>query len=252
MTRQAYVLLEKKVVIFYSYKSGNSSLVEWVFEMVKPKAKGGIEPKRKRPFLSSPNIGVNAALAFDLITKHGFKGVILTRDPYKRAVSGFINKFVRDGNLWLRIDRGYEKCAIELMTNTSKFSFIDYLNAISELKQSHNDRRLNPHFRTQVDPRYSRFMKLLRIVKIENIAHDLGGFCLENNIPFDRFPRERATDTADANLFEGDASFTDCYELAQSRCVPAYEQMFSKYAIELINQIYDIDFVFLGYEKMVN
>ena len=250
MPRQAYVLLENKAIIFYSYKAGNSSLVEWIFDMLKPRGPAALEIRRKRPFLNSPNIDIHADLAFELIREHGFRGAILTRNPYARAASGFINKFVRDGALWLRTERAYEKCAIDLMGDSPAFSFIDYLMAIRESKGPRNTRRLDQHFKTQVDPRYSEYMRLLKIVRIEQVGTDMPEFCNDTGIPFDHFPRERSTETADAGICEGDdLSRVDCYRLATDRCLPKYEQLYSPDAIALVNEIYGIDFEHLGYEK---
>jgi hypothetical protein len=249
MTTQAYVLLEYKAIIFYAYKSGNSSLVEWIYEFVKPNTTKGINLKRKRALLSSPNIGIRASLAFNLIRKHGFNGAILVRNPYSRAASGFINKFVRDGDIWLNVNRGYEKCAIELMADSPKFSFIDYLNAIRSYRLNSIENRLNLHFKSQVNPVHSGLLKHLRIMKIENIASDLSEFCVENGIPYTELPRERSTSIKNTQPIDGDASDIDCFELAQRNQLPTHDQLLSRDAIALINEIYEIDFLSLGYEK---
>ncbi|ROQ20046.1 sulfotransferase family protein [Marinimicrobium koreense] len=96
MTRQCYVDHGKKIVVFWAPKSGCTSIVDIFAEGV---LEGRWELKGKaysRKDLVYFGYHHNYRQAYQLLRSgEGYKSIAVLRDPYDRAVSGYIEKFVR-------------------------------------------------------------------------------------------------------------------------------------------------------------
>ena len=248
--RLAYILLPWRLVFFYSYKAGNTSLVHWLYEYAKPRIKGGVTVHAKRTYLNSPNNSTSIAEGVKLVQNHGFRGVALARDPYSRAVSAYLNKFVVDGDVWRKSPESLERFARDLMGVDEQFSFIDYLEKLNARAAA--GERIDPHFAPQV-PAYLQGVPFFQhLLKLESIDEDLGALMRKYRMPAAPFPRHRATSSVSAgNSAEvlENASSTSCFDLSQNETRPTSEQLLCPRAVGLINELYATDFETFGYAR---
>jgi hypothetical protein len=246
--RLAYILLPWRLVFFYSYKAGNTSLVHWLYEYAKPRSKGGVAVRAKRMYLNSPNNSISMTEGVKLIRNHGFRGVALARDPYSRAVSAYLNKFVVDGEVWRKSPESMERFARDLIGGDERFSFIDYLEKLSARTAA--GERIDPHFAPQV-PAYLQGVPFFQhLLRLESIDEDLGALIRKYRMPPAPFPRHRATASATngAESLEN-ASSTSCFDLSRDEARPTSGQLLCPRAIGLINELYASDFETFGYAR---
>ncbi len=248
--RLAYILLPWRLVFFYSYKAGNTSLVHWLYEYAQPRIKGGVTVHSKRKYLNSPNHSISIADGVKLIQNNGFRGVALARDPYSRAVSAYLNKFVVDGDVWRKSPESLERFARDLIGGDERFSFIDYLEKLSTRAAA--GERIDPHFAPQV-PAYLRGVPFFQhLLKLESIDEDLGTLMRKYRMPAAPFPRHRATSSAapaeSAGALEN-ASSTSCFDLSRDETRPTSEQLLCPRSVGLINTLYETDFETFGYAR---
>lgn len=246
MPRHAYVHLPARLVVMFSYKAGNTSLVEWLYEMLKPATPKGIIVKAKRSFLSSPCTSINPSLARALHCDHGFTLSALTRNPFSRAVSAYINKFVRDGSVWLGKKRTYERCAADFLARSPEMSFCEFLAEIRRRQQI--GRPLNPHFAPQFYPPMAALYSSVHVLHLETIDADLARLAtkLPVDLNFPPFPHSRSTERTSSSSSEM-KSHVSCRTLAAQGVVPSTRSLLSPECIELVQQIYRQDFESFGY-----
>lgn len=106
MTRQAYVHHPSKTVVFWSPKVGFSSIANEFARLVAGQDLADLKVRRvpvrstldKEHFVRHPG-------ARSLVVKDGYRSVVMSRDPFDRAISGYLNKFVfNNGRKLLSLD----------------------------------------------------------------------------------------------------------------------------------------------------
>lgn len=245
MPTRAYVYLPKKAIFFWSFKVATTSLTDWMIDLVVPAQRRTSEMRVGRPILSSPNTQIDAALAEELMMRHGFKACMITRDPYSRSVSGYINKFVNYAGRWHFIDAPEEGSAWRLLEKAPNASFRQFLEVIA------HDAPLikgNPHWWTQVDADYAHLLPYITLIDMYDIDTGLQSFCDSIGMKFHPMKKKLVTPKIQSNR-EGDLSEVGCEDLARSQCLPRMDQLITPTTTKLINDIYDIDFRCLGYAK---
>ncbi len=250
MATRCYVVLSKRLVFFFSFKSGNTSLGGWIYEEVKPRiAKIAANVKDYRIYLNNPNMDIAAKDGLDLVCNHGFKGVVLSRNPYARAVSAYVNKFIVDGERWIKSYADLEPFAKKFLGEECEngISFVSYLEKIKNMR----DRKVavDLHFSPQmpkilIDKKFFDYQ-----LKIENIDEDLKNLCEKEGLVWRKFPKLRTSKIA-ANNVDGDLSSISSFALSKSKIQPKKENLLSSVAINLINEIYAVDFEKFGYERI--
>lgn len=258
MTRRAYVIHAQRVVFFWSPKAGNTSLAKWLVQGLWPAADdtAGMPP---RAFLKSDGSLMKFPAAYRLVAEEGYDSFALVRNPYSRAVSAYVNKFVMDGNL--RLD-GFDKLepfAARLYLATSGndpsapfsgVSFVQYLEHVAEKvcqRPPAEEPDLDAHWSTQVPFRFRRKgFKYGQIIKLETIDEDLAPAALRLGIeaPFPHLRRSRPEPGS-----SDDVSEVASTEILAARRVPSEANLLSDGARALIEQAYEIDFEMLGYPK---
>lgn len=248
--RLAYILLPWRLVFFYSYKAGNTSLVHWLYEYAKPRVKGGVAVHTKRTYLNSPNNSTSMMEGVKLVRSHGFRGVFLARDPYMRAVSAFLNKFVVDGEVWRKTPESMERFARDLIRKEESFSFIDYLEKVDNRISA--GERIDLHFSPQVPVHLRGVTFFQHLLRLESIDEDLAALTSTYRMPPAPFPRYRATSAAPGvsnPALQGNASSISCFDLSREEHRPSAEQLLCPRAVALIDHIYATDFETLGYSR---
>lgn len=250
MATRCYVVLSKRLVFFFSFKSGNTSLGGWIYEEVKPRvAKVAANVRDYRTYLNNPNMDITAKDGFDLVCNHGFKGVVLSRNPYARAVSAYVNKFIVDGERWITKYADLEPFAKKFLGGECEngISFVSYLEKIKNMRDKNI--AVDLHFSPQIpkiliDKKFFEYQ-----IKIENIDADLKNFCEKEGLVWREFPKLRTSKNAVKNV-EGDLSCISSFALSKDKIQPNKGNLLSSAAIKLINEIYAMDFEKLNYEKI--
>jgi hypothetical protein len=249
---KAYVILEKQLLVFYAFKSGNTSLASWVYSVIQPRREPkGITIKSKRDYLLLPNNAVPLSLACDLKLNHGFKTVIVVRNPYSRAVSAYVNKFVLDGKRWIQAADKYETFVKRFVGSrfTSGISFREFLTELRQRQQPDSSIRVNPHFDAQL-PLVCRTPNFFDdILRLEHIGVEFPQFLLKYGFPQVAFPRLRATPPAASQGREGLLDDESNFNLARQFVLPTKKNLLSASTRNLICDLYERDFVAFGYSK---
>jgi hypothetical protein len=245
MPTRAYVYLPKKAIFFWSFKAATTSLTDWMIDLVVPAMRRSKEMKVGRPILSSPNTQIDAELAEDLMYNHGFKACIITRDPYSRSISGYVNKFVNYAGRWHFSDAPLEGCAWRLLEKAPNASFKQFLEVTAD-----NAKKIdgNPHWWTQVDPKFEHLLKDVVIIDVKNLDLGIKDFCASIDMKCPQMKKTLVTPKVPPTL-QGDLSEIGCTDLAIAQCIPEPHQLLTPATISLINDTYDIDFRTLGYAK---
>lgn len=254
MSRQAYVYLPKQLLFFWSPKCGNTSLGDFIFKNLEV---DDAYHKNARKFLSNANSKVGFKLAWKLINDHVFTGIVLSRNPYNRAVSAYLNKFVINRKKWIQNPDCMEGFSRKLFNQAKKYnndflplgiSFDDYLTHISCVLDQ--KKPLDPHFNTQVpfflkDKNYYKHQ-----LRLESIDQDL---VLLYELGFTgEFKKLRSTAPLDANIPSNseDLSNMPSFVLAREKIQPKFENLINKKTASLIEKIYAIDFEILNYSPI--
>lgn len=249
MSMSCYVLLNKKLVFFFSFKSGNTSLAYWIYDYLKSRNDFTISDKNIPMYLNNPNMHVSAGMGWSLIKNNNFKGVVLSRDPYARIVSAFVNKFVVDGGRWIKNYDNLEHFSKNFLGDAAKdgVSFIEFLNLIDAYHISGQE--LNRHFAPQIPDKFLNKKFFTYQIKLESVDDDLKKMCEIENLVWRPFPKLRTTKT-NLRLFDGDASEINCFDLASKEILPKQKNLLNADTVSLINKIYEKDFSVFGYDKL--
>jgi hypothetical protein len=259
MANFTFVVPQKKVVIFYSLKAGNTSLTEYVYELFCPAFLLDKNTAFQRRFLKSPSVSMSSIQGYQLVNRHNFTGVVLSRNPYQRAVSAFVNKFVRDGNKNITDESKLELFSKSLLDFSLKsgicknitdgITFIEFLSTIKEMRVARvtaNRRAINPHWNVQVPDFLANKNFFSKNIKIENIKNDIDilNQLLGLNKPF---PRLRSTERSGI-LCNQSLDSIPSFQIAKLGFDLNSNNFLSDTTKVLIREIYDIDFIRFKYE----
>jgi len=246
MPRHAYVHLPARLVIFFSYKAGNTSLVDWLCDSMALKTSKGVQIKNNRALLASPAFSVDTKNALELHDRHGFHVAILSRNPYDRIVSGYVNKFVRDGDKWLGSDRKHEVCATQFLRRHPEMSFKQFLISIQQKKR--RGRPVNPHFDTQYHEPAAAVYKEAHVLHLETIQHDLQKLSTILSIDLPPFPHARATHRSLASTEKRNHTEESWRTLAAQHITPDKQSLLTPECARIVQNIYAKDFSTFGYQ----
>ncbi len=259
MTRRAFVIREKKVVCFWSPKAGNSSLGHWLVRglWADEHDRSGLP---FREFLRGTGRVVDFGRAADLVSRERFDSFALVRDPYQRATSAYMNKFLYNGSAPLdRFDRleGFSRrfivdCADgEAGEAYRGISFVQFLQAvISRVRApgASGEPELNIHWNTQTPFHFRDIgFRYGRIIHLETVEADIVPLAdrLGIGTPFPHMRHRR--NAAGPNRV--DLSEAPSLEILRRGLVPSDEDLLSAGARQLIGEAYAVDFTTLGYSK---
>lgn len=247
MSMSCYVLLNKRLVFFFSFKSGNTSLAYWIYEYLKSRDNFEVDSKHVRSYLNNPNIHISAESGLSLIRQNGFKGVVLSRNPYTRAVSAFTNKFVVDGGRWIKTVDNLEHFSKSFLGQDAQ-SGVSFVEFLQKIKNSINSGTgLNRHFAPQVSSKMIGKKFFSYQVRLESVDDDLKKICESEKMEWHEFPKMRTTNLKLRSISD-DLSSANCFELAKKEILPKSENLLNKNTINIINDIYKNDFIELNYE----
>lgn len=167
MTRQAYVLHDHKLVIFWTQKAACTSLSALIARDIVGasvediKSFGGRGPRR---YLNKMGFHCNGRKAATISKRTGYHSIALIREPYDRLISAFTNKFLFYKRRALdgldRLEPFSQRFYLELkkiedpsdVQNYDGLSFAEFVNEICQKIDDRGDKepRLDKHFNTQI------------------------------------------------------------------------------------------------------
>lgn len=258
MASDAYAISESRVLVFWSRKAGCTSLAAWLGAVLEGRWCEGMS--RKQLEARRPDIWVDLRTAIDLIHGQGYEDFVLARDPIRRAISAWVEKFVYDrGRALDRVDllkpfawKFYVQCtalpAEQARTGTYRgLSFAGFLEHVAKVAREQRglDEALNGHWRPQV-PRLLEGHEFRNVVRLERPA-DFAPLSrrLGTELPF---PRLRANSVVGRFVNDTDLSQASSLELIRDGVFPGPRALLTDHTLGLLREAYAADFRVLGYD----
>jgi hypothetical protein len=265
MSRDAYIVRECGVVVFWARKAGNTSLAEWLFSAA-PSFRGQ-SPDRINvsQTMRHSELAADHEAALAAIRNEGFRDFVLARDPYGRIVSAYLEKFCYMGEPISRFDQLVpfaRRVFLEIMAKKGRsgraedyadfYPGISFNDLLAYVRDGHKDLkrsgepRLNAHLSTQVPFAFDGRHSYGTIVRLENIANDIRSLAeaLGTSVPF---PHARRNDVTLRRQDTGDLSDATSVEMIAAGIVPGRGALLNDRTRPIVREIYDIDFRLLGY-----
>lgn len=250
---KAYISNKHKLVVFWSPKCGCTSVVNWFYTNLL--GLPDLRLPKQRIFLRKYQKSYESAIL--LCKEKKYKSVAFVRNPISRSASAYINKFLYRRkkpildfkNLELFSKSFYNKYLKYRKIKTSEYigiSFREYLEFILNCKET--NKILDYHFDTQTT---SEFIIPDFYVRLENFSKDLSyvnkEFGLSDYIPpVLNSTNDIMVNTLDENLMLDNMKSVELLSLNK---LVKKRNILSEYSLELINQIYEVDFLNLNYKK---
>ena len=181
-----YVNKEKNIILIWSPKVACTTLHKWFIEDICQIS------LYKDPRLIARERKINYHI-FDYSPYRNFNSYFFIRDPIKRCISCYINKFVRyyDGRL-LNSLKELEPFSIELIKNydpkiLENYKGITFNEYLSAIQYGMNIGKINHHFNNQIDISKIDNLKKntnLKIINIEHLQEELNKINYNFNIPY--------------------------------------------------------------------
>lgn len=231
-----------KYIAYYCAKSGCSSLRNFFVETHKKELP---EDAQKDITIHNANVHFVPPDSLDISKVKKF---VLVRNPYTRAVSMYMNKFIGPNSHIKKTMK--EKGVSNPIKGESFFSFLKFLE---HLKNNNMLNKVDGHMYEQV---YNLpFDETIKVVKLENMEEDLNEFfnTFTTKELFNKSQRMFKKDDMHINKTKTKdktkANVTH-YEFKEEKAVaPPYEAFYNSEARELVYQIYKDDFKRFGYKK---
>jgi len=266
MTRSAYVIAPKETVVFWSRKSGNTSLANWLFNDTESLPGS---PRRGRKRMKKNNLILEPDEALKLIREKGFHHFALTRNPFRRAVSAYTAQFV--SHLDVRdelenLSRFGKKAYLEIMEAKGQstqeedypgklagITFIEFLTFLKkkiEAREPGGEPVLNAHFNTQVPFLFDGQLDYTHLMRLERIQDDIAPLAKHLGIT-EPFPWENKNAERPETGKRGEFARTPSGEFSRQGIIPTRESLLDDEAVALIREAYEIDFRKLNYDPAV-
>lgn len=265
MAHEAYVLLDHRIMIYWSRKAANTALTDWLFNSVVKIRRDREARLSARKFMVAGQFRIEYPMALEFRDRMGFDDYIIARDPFRRAVSIYLEKFVYYRGAGLdRYDMltNFAQRAYQVMTGTGKtdgapdayrgVSFVDYLEYVAEQVETRapgQEPNLNGHFLPQVPFAFvDREIEYSNIIHLENIQNEIRPLAtrIGSTLPF---PMVRPGVNQVNAAPDLDLSETRSVDLVRAGLVPSASNLLSPRSQALILRAYAHDFAKLGYAK---
>jgi hypothetical protein len=268
MAHDAYLIEDKKLVIFWSRKAGNTSLAEWLVDVVTPETTGPFaRPARRTVDRYLPS--VEAREAMTLVREKGYQDFVLARNPYRRAISAYVEKFCFYGDRRMQgLDdlKGFaRKLFLQVMQSQGKpadasayegeayqgLSFVDFLQAIVHHVRNPGrlgEPALNGHWAPQVPFLFRQEgFRYSNVIRLEHAREEIAPLAIALNTDI-AFPhtRKNATDGVQT-VSDRDLSRVPSAQLAREGLMPTSKALLNDETIALMREAFALDFEMLGY-----
>lgn len=231
-----------KYLAYFCAKSGCSSLRNFFVETHKKEL-----PEKAQKEVTIHNANVHFCPPDDLDTSK-MKKMVLVRNPYTRAVSMYMNKFIGSNSHIKKSMK--EKGVSNPIKGESFFSFLKFLE---HLKKNNLLNKVDGHMYEQVHSLPSD--ESIKVVKLENMEDELSEF-------FKSFSTKELLNKSEKMFKKDDMHINKTktkekakanvthHEFKEEKAVsPPYDAFYNSEARELVYQIYKDDFKRFGYKK---
>lgn len=266
MSRQAYVDHQKKLILFWSPKVGCTSLVHWFTHGAL-----GLEPgyvkketpyKDARAWLRGEGYHIDHVVAKNMIERGGYQSVVVSRHPATRALSAYLNKFVRYQNREIDAPMKLEHFSKQAykqwkgippkapIKNYEGLSFIEFLssirNDVAKARQAGEDPKLNNHWNTQVPFKFRDWhFQYDKKFQLENFGEAIRWLNEKYGMAA---PEARTNVTRYGTEAKPDAARLSSVELCKHPEWLAPENFLTDEALDLVAEAYAIDYDYFGYD----
>lgn len=170
MTRQAYIIPQKKLVVFWTPKAACTTIVSQILKALPENEVPEVfasEPGGPRGWLRRSPYWINGREAIDKCENETFRSIALLRNPYDRLISAYINKFVSNGKKNFGTLEELEPFAQKFVNDLHSvgkeykgISFSEFVNGLCDCieERGKGEPQLDHHWNTQV-PFYMRKRK---------------------------------------------------------------------------------------------
>lgn len=253
-------------MVFWSRKAANTSLSNWLAEVLVNDQAISLDRQGARAALKQ-GFHVDADVGRDLVLNEGYQDFILARDPYRRAVSAFVEKFVYYGEKPLsaphRLKNFAQQAFIEMMAvqgrpatwadhviNYRGPTFLEFAQYLADRVRNpgeDGEPELNGHWNTQVPLTYSGRFTYTNVIHLERIATEIGPLAerLETEVPF---PHARPNAPAGEVESSKDLATTPVVDLIEAGVIPGAGALLTADTIPLLREAFALDFALLGYD----
>lgn len=239
MSRRGFIDRDTGTVFFWSQKSGCTSL----FSMLSRNYGKSNQYYHKG--------SVDFLGAQEEIGRHGYRSVVIKRDPIDRAISAYINKFVFRKKPLLspadlepfsvKLHKAY--CALfdkDVEENSITFAqFLETVGSMLQRRRDPNDNSsVNGHWDTQVPPAALNF-KYGRVFDISEVSTGFRDYCKDIGLSFD-VPQMNKTQYSEHGSYLVDVP---AFELAKANVSLSKKSFRSEETDRLIRYMYAIDYI---------
>lgn len=264
MSRDAYIVRDRRLVVFWSRKAGNTSLAEWLFDVI-PVCPAARQERRPSQYMKKSAYRVDHMAALAAIENEGFRDFVLARNPFDRAVSAYVEKFCfRQAPIrsFHELTNFAQRAFLDIMGSKGKssdpadyedtypgISFDDFLAYVergqADLRLD-GEPRLNAHFSTQVPFSFDGRHSYGCVMPLETIADSIRPLAeaLGTDTPF---PHSRKNEEDPKRRDAKESSPIESAEVAAAVTIPRPANLLNEQTRAAIRRIYDIDFRMLGY-----
>jgi hypothetical protein len=237
-------------IAYYCTKAGCSSLKHLFIDL----HKGELSLDAQSQLITH-----NAKMLFSIhnnVDVSKTKRFILVRNPYLRAVSMYINKYVGENS---HIKKNMKEKGI---TNRFGESFLCFLKFLKDLKKKNLLNKVDGHIYEQ-SYEYNPNDKI-QIIKLENFEEGIKKF-YRKKFKDDIFFLNKVDELFSENTKSYYANKTKIYDTLESQevfnanfnkksdvVIPNYNGFYNKETKELVDSIFHDDFVNFGYDKIVD
>lgn len=245
--RTPHYAKEFPIILFWSQKSGCTSLVKWFFDQI------GLLDKAisYNPWVHHYEFEIynqNEVLMKELrehLYQHKKKGYKLVRDPYKRAVSAFL-MMLGENTFWHTILGDVREHLYGDRESRKRLAFTDFLRYVKETGPGVT--LIDGHFAQQYIEGEERFVN--KYIYLERFMEQLAEleevYGLKKTDP--RNFSESPHHFAPAMIHKGDYAEADIFDPLFPK-LPTYDSFYNKETRQLVREIYAKDFEMYGYDR---
>ena len=255
MIGQAYISHEGKIVIFWSPKCASTAISQWFIHNFVDTEK--YDGKFTRRMLASNGFACSAKTGQHLVLKSNYKSIFFSRNPFRRCVSTYLNKFYVKHKRPLLQYKDLEPFARAFIDQVNQhngkppkhfeITFIEYLKFVFIFMNE--GRLVDRHWATQVPTQFGFEVVPDFIVKQECFSEELRLLNRQMGLP--DFIPEFHNITSYDDSFKADS--LDYSEKSNIFCLDrsialSYRNLLNPTSARLMLEIYKVDFEYFGYD----
>ena len=255
MIGQAYISHKHNIVTFWSPKCASTAISQWFIHNFVDTEK--YDGQFTRRMLASNGFTCSAKIGQHYILKSNYKSIFFSRNPFRRCVSAYLNKFYVKHKRPILEYKDLEPFARAFIDQVNEhngkppkhfeITFIEYLKSVFIFMNE--GRFVDRHWETQVPSQFCFEVVPDFIVKQEFFSKELR--LLNRQMGLREFMPEIYNKTSYDNSFTADS--LDYSEKTNTFCLDrrialSYRNLVNPTSARLMSKIYKVDFEYFGYD----